>query len=303
MLQLPKIIRIPEKAYIQTLIVGGLTVQQVLDEMKRLQLSSPEDYLPDIYTELKMNIPEFFKTKQLPDEVVLEDIGVSPMYFYRFKKSVSDIRKLDGCEGAFKMLEDPQIRKFITALSLAGVNPTDIELLINGRYSIAYDSPDFQIYLKYFSNFEEWTYVDKEYYIERMTDTSLKAIMRKAALKGDRHYLVWLLGLGTDPHMSIEQVMRDMIGDTYFLFKENIKSIPDDALKFANLMLKLKDRIDESESRKRDTTTLLDEIKIKLLVSRTSETKQIIDIKDIDVQLPKVQQTPTNLQALNFENK
>ena len=181
----------------------------------------------------------------------------------------------------------------------------DIELLVKGRYEVSHDSPDFQNFLKYFANFEEWGYADREFFVESQRDAEFKMILKKAALKGDRHYLVWKLGLGTDPHMSLEQVFSDMLSDAYFTFKENVRLRPDDAQKFAQLALKIADRLDSSDARKKESHNLLDELKIKLVVENTSDKTEskITDISEVPVELPKrgTGGTSIALDKLKFE--
>ena len=294
-----KIIRVPEKLYIQTLIVGGMTPLMVVEECQRLNIDPPMNEMESIFREVKASLPDI----KNPDEYILETLEVSPMYYYRFNKPAPSATSLTGCEEALQMTEDPQLKKIITGLSLAGINPIDIELLINGRYHVTHEQQDFQNYIKYFANFEDWSYADKEAYVEKLKDVEFKNILRKAALKGDRHYLVWKLGLGTDPHMSMEQIFTDMMSDSYFTFKEYIKLRPDDAQKFAQLAIRLSDRLDQTKTKEKESHNLLDELKIKLEVESTDKTSHVIDLKDISIVLPKRTggSQSINLEGLKFE--
>ncbi len=293
-----KIIRVPEKLYIQTLIAGGMTPQMVLDELNHLNIEPPLNDMAAIVDELREVVPDLKSF----DEITLDALHLSPMYYYRFQKPTPSQVSIQGCEESFTILSDPRLRRIIQALALAGINPMDIELLINGRYEVTHDSPDFQMFLQYFCNFEEWGYVDREFFIESVKDAEFKSVLRKTVLKGDRHYLVWKLGLGTDPHMSLEQIFTDMLSDSYFTFKENIRLRPDDAQKFAQLAIRLADRLDASDSRKKETHNLLDELKIKLVVENTT-TNQIADVKDVNVELPKrgTGGTSIDLKGIKFD--
>ena len=294
-----KIIRVPEKLYIETLIVGGMSPEMVVSECQRLNIEPPLNELEDILNEVLATIPNI----KDPDEYALIALEIAPMYCYRFNKPAPSEISLAGCEEALKMTEDPQLKKIIIGLSLAGINPNDIELLINGRYHVTHEQPDFQNYIKYFANFEEWSYADKEAYVEKLKDAEFKNILRKAALKGDRHYLVWKLGLGTDPHMSMEQIFTDMMADSYFTFKENIKLRPEDAQKFAQLAIRLSDRLDQTKSKEKESHNLLDELKIKLEVETTDKKENVVDLKDISIILPKRAggNQSINLEGLKFE--
>jgi hypothetical protein len=300
MVNIKKVIRVPEKLYIQTLIAGGMTPVMIVEELQRLNIEPPLNDMAAIVNELRTTVPDLKNF----DEITLEALQLSPMYYHRFQKSAPVQTSLHGCEGAFLILADPRLRKMISALALAGINPIDIELLINGRYEVSHDSPDFQMYLKYFANFDEWGYADREFFVEAQKDAEFKMILKKAALKGDRHYLVWKLGLGTDPHMSLEQIFTDMLADSYFTFKENVRLRPDDAQRFAQLAIKLADRLDATDSKKKDTHNLLDELKIKLVVeSTTTEASKIADMTAMELELPKrgTGGTSIDLKGIQFE--
>jgi hypothetical protein len=286
-----KTIRVPEKLYIQTLIVGGFNAEKVIDELTRLRIDIPLADIENIIAEIKVVVPDLFTSGKALEDHEIETLNLFPMYYYRFQKTAPPSVDIAGCQNSLEMLEDPTLRKNITALSLAGVNPLDIELLINARYHVTWESQDFQNFIKFFANFDEWSYADREFFVEnRIKDAEYKLTLKKAALKGDRHYLVWKLGLGTDPHMSMEAVFTDMIADSYFTFKENIKARPDDAQKFAQLAIRLSDRLDKNESSKKESTSLLEELKIKLTVETTkpgSSENQVTEMSEIGLELPK----------------
>ncbi len=296
-----KTIRVPEKLYIQTLIVGGMTPQMVMDELTRLNIPIPTNDMENIVNELRTAIPRFFSHKEVPEESVMEELGLAPMYYYRFNKTYSG--SIDGCANALQMLEDPQIRKFVLALLLAGISLTDTELLINGRYSITWESNDFLIFAKYFFNFTDWTYADKDFYItQSVKDMALKQLLKTSALKGDRHYLVWKLGLGTDPQMSMEQIFQDMLSDSYFTFKENLKTNLDNSQKFAMLAIRLSDRLDQNDSKKREASSFKDELVIKLDIERSAPAADnIADASQISLELPQQHTTSVNLKDVKFE--
>jgi hypothetical protein len=298
MVNLKKVIRVPEKLFIQTLIVGGFTPAMVVEELQRLNLDVPTNEMSSIIDEIR-NVVSDLKSF---DDITLEALGLSPMYYYRFQKPAPSDISIYGCEGALKMLEDPQLRKLVTALTLAGINPIDVELLVNARYHATFESQEFQLYIKYFANFEEWGYADKAFFVDnRIKDAEFKVILRKAALKPDRAYLIWKLGLGTDPNMSMEQIFTDMLADSYFTFKENIKIRPDDAQKFAQLAIRLSDRIDSSNDKKKEVTSFAEDLHIKLVVENTQGEAKIADIKDVNIEIPRRQSQSLKLEDMKFE--
>lgn len=277
-------IRIPEKYYIKALMAGRMSAEQVLDDLAKLKIPAPPmELFKQLYDELKSSNEDFFNSPKtiVPSEDWLEDEGIAEMYALKFSRAVSNriAKKILGCQGALNMILDPNLKKYNYTLALAGMEQADVELIINARYSIAHDSPDFNAFFHYFCNFEDWTYADKELYMESSPD-GLKSIYR-IALKNDRSYLIWKLQLGTDPNLKYEEMLKDMLTDSYFLFKENVRIKPDDANKFAVLATKLADRLDGLAQDKDKGDDLLSKLKFKLEISSTQDNTPNTDIKSI----------------------
>lgn len=280
-------IRVPERKYIETLIIGGFNSDMIGEDLtnKKIQLPTPTQ-LKGIYEELTSD-PEFSTTK--PTQEWLESRGLIKMYSYRFKHGFDDV-SIAGLENSFRILEDPQMKKFMYSLSLAGIPDEDIELIVNGRYDITYESADFQAFTDYFCNFRSWGYTDKELYVSSVQDEDLKKIY-KLALKKDRYYLVWKLGLGTDPNVSFDQLLRDMMVDSYFMFKEKMKNFPDDAQKFGALAVRISNRLDSIEEAKKDSGDLLSDLKFKLVVERTDKEENIKNADELNLEMPEKKST------------
>lgn len=292
-------IRVPEKLYIQTLIVGKFNSAFVVDDLNSKKIRIPTDEMLSIRDEIVKSNPQYFQDQANtnPDDEWLERTELSPMYYYRFKKSTD--KSLQGIQGAFAMLEDPRMVKYIHTLTLSGVDQTDLELILNAKYNISFEPHDFEMFLKYFANYTGWTYTDKELFISSIQDSNLKSIY-KLALTGDRAQLIWELGLGTDPSVSFDDLLRDMLTDSYFYFKKKLKLNPEDAQKFATLAVKIADRLDKSKSEEQESQDILSEFKIKLRNSDTSKKDNDVpkDINELDVELP----TQTDLVIPNIES-
>ena len=293
------IIRVPEKKYIQTLIVGRMSATLVVDDIQSRRIAITPG-MKQIYSQLVTENPAYFQKDNIeePDPAWLESLGIAAMYAYRFKKA-TDV-SIMGCGGSFKMLEDPKMVRYINALGLAGINRTDIELILNAKYNISYESPDFDMFIEYFANYDGWSYGDKEMYINNeVANPELKAIL-KEALTGERARLIWELGLGTDPSASFDDMLQDMFTDSYFYFKKKLKFSPDDAQKFAQLSIKLADRMDQIKDKTREQTDLFSELKFKLDEESTGKrSTQVIDISEMDVVLPeRTEGKIMNLDAL-----
>ncbi len=148
------------------------------------------------------------------------------MYGYLYNKEVS--AGTLGIEGAFSLLNDPLMYRLITSLALAGITEEDIELIVNGKYNIHYTSEDIKEFLHYFFKVDGWSLNQKKDYVSGIKDQSLSRFY-KLALKGDKDYLVWKLGAA--PDKSFDHMLRDMMLDSYYNFKERSKVDPDTAQK------------------------------------------------------------------------
>lgn len=296
-----KIIRVPERKYIQTLIVGRTNASLVIDDLQSHRIPVPTNDMKALFDEVANSNPNYFKDASLtPEDEWLESLAIAPMYYYRFKKA-SDI-SLQGCEGAFKMLDDPKLVKHIHTLAIAGVPKDDIELILNSKYDISYETPDFTIFLHYFANYEGWTRTDKELYINTLQDQDLKK-QYKMAITEPRNRMIWEIGLGTDPNASFDDMLKDMFTDSYFYFKKNLKFNADDAQKFAALAVKLSDRMASLDETKKEQTDIFAEMKFKLVNEDTQESDKrnvaVKDISEMDVEIPeRTENKIQNLDAL-----
>lgn len=285
-----KVIRVPEKLYIRTLIMGRNNSSLIVDELNSHAIPLPqENAMKRIYEEVITSNPAYFQdAAQLATDEWIEQMDVHPMFYYRFKKAADAPMSIQGCKGAFKILEDPKIVRIIHALRLNGVPSEDVELVINAKYNIAFDSPDFDVFIKFFANYDDWTYQDKELYIQTTADPDLKKLL-KTALTSDRSQLVWELGLGTDPNASFDNMLREMTTDSFYLYKKNIKHNPDDATKFSQLFIKLMDRMEQNKEKEATSLDLFSELKLKLVTEDTKDKKKsnIVAKEDMDIEIPE----------------
>ena len=285
-------------------MAGRISSALFVDDLQTRKIAIPKERdILDLRNELVDSNPDYFASADAEaDPDWLQGWGLSPMFYFRFQKPTN--LSLKGCEGAYRMLQDPRMSKFMSLLSFGGVTQEDLEIILNARYNISFESEDYTMYLRYFSNYSDWTFADKELFSDSITDVDLRKLY-KLALKGDRAQLVWELGLGSDPTLSMDDLLRDMFTDSYFFFKKNVKLRPDDAQKFAGLAVKISDRLESMQDKKQSSQDLISELKVKLQNKNTlADPKQtIINIGDINVELP--QQTTeaiSDLQALMQED-
>lgn len=286
-----KTIRVPEKLYLRTLIIGRNNSALIVDELKSHNINLPdENAMKRIYEEVVTSNPAYFQDPaQQPTDEWIEQMDVQPMYYFRYNKAADSPVSVQGCRGAFKILEDPKIVRYIHALRLNGVPVEDIELVINAKYNISFESADFEVFIKFFANYQDWTYQDKELFIQNYAGEPDFKKLLKSALTSDRSQLMWELGLGTDPNASFDSMLREMTTDSFYLYKKNIKHDPDNATKFSQLFIKLMDRMEQNKEKEASAKDLFSELKIKLVTEDTKDKKKsnIIAKEDMDIEVPE----------------
>jgi len=154
-------------------------------------------------------------------------------------------------------------------MALALITDEDIELIVNGKYNMEYSSDDVQMFLKYFFNVGEWTLKDRQQYVKTINEPQLRKYY-KIALKGDKQHLLWKLGV--TPEKDFSDMLRDIAQDSYYNFKEQSKIRPDVAQRWANLTIKVTDRIDNIErERQSKSENLLDDFEFKIKTFSTDD--------------------------------
>jgi len=235
--------KIPHQNYILTLIAGKLTNPEILKDLQKNSLTPPPPKeVDDLRDKIRLGQEKYFLDKEPVSINWLKDLGIEAMYGYKFGQQV--VASLDGIEGSFKVLNDPNMYRTITALALGAVMPEDIELLINAKYDLEYSSRDLDMFLFYFFNVKGWSRYEKEDYVNNVKDLNLRAFY-SIALEEEKDFLMWKLGV--TPNKSFDQMLRDMTVDSYYNFKEQSTRNPEQAHRWGSLMLKVQERLDKVE--------------------------------------------------------
>lgn len=127
-------------------------------------------------------------------------------------------------KGAFKILNDPLMSRLVSSLAMANINSEDIELIVNGKYNVEYSHENVELFLKYFFDVASFSFAEKKMLVNAVTDPDLKRFYR-IALKGDKDYLLWKLGAA--PEKSFDSMLKDMMSDSYYNFKERSRVDPE----------------------------------------------------------------------------
>ena len=252
--------QIPYIKYLETLVVGRLKPAAIHEKLEELGLKFPLPGIQKVYNHFSSLQPDYFADPAESIETAwLSEWGLEKMFGHLFKVDVPS--GTDGIDGAFKVMNDPLMYRLITSMALAGITDEDIELIVNGKYNIEYASEDIQEFLHYFFNVAEWSIGDKQDFVAQVEIPELKKFY-KLALRGDKDYLLWKLGAA--PDRSFDLMLRDMMTDSYYNFKERSKGDPDLAQRWGALAIKLTDRIDRLEKDTGDKKDFFAEFNVKL---------------------------------------
>lgn len=258
--------KIPYIKYVEALVCSKCAKDTILSKIGEQEFFIPFDGTDQVHDTLAKINPDYILKNQ-PDPGWLMELGVDKM--------VSYIRKLDmpngtaGIEGAFRLLEDPLMYRLITSLALAKITDEDIELIVNGKYNINYTSEDITEFLHYFFNVKSWTLTDKVEYVDlAVTNNDLKKFY-KMALKGDKDHLVWKLGAA--PNKSFDSMLREIMTDSFYNFKESSKTNTDVAQKWGALALKTVEKLEKFDRDTKEKKDVFQEISFKLNKKKDAE--------------------------------
>jgi len=254
--------KIPFIKYVEALVCSKLTRDEILDRLNEPEFFAPFDGVDQVHATLAQINPDYI-TKNQPDPNWLMELGVDKMVGY--------LRKLEmpngttGIAGAFRLLEDPLMYRLITSLALAKITDEDIELIVNGKYNINYTSEDITEFLHYFFNVKSWSLSDKVEFVNETKSNDLKKFYL-LALKGDKDHLVWKLGAA--PNKSFDSMLREIMTDSFYNFKEQSKTNVDLAQKWGALALKTVEKLEKFDKDTKDKKDVFSEITFKLNKAR-----------------------------------
>jgi hypothetical protein len=170
-------------------------------------------------------------------------------------------------------------------LALAGFNDIDIELHTNGKYDIEHEAEDYVMYFRYFFSVAEWTLKKRRSYVfSRKWETQKETRLFKDALLGDKPRLLWQLGFA--PGIAMDEMLQDMINDSYFHFKKHVEDDEkEEAHKWASTLKTLATHLDKVSDDKAEQEDMYEEMLFK--VQGTDIDIDIINIEDTDAEVPE----------------
>lgn len=248
----------PHRKFVEALVCGKMASEDIANEMVRWGLPFQNSLITKSYTAFKDKDPPWYAGKSEdvnPD--LLKELKVAAMYGYIFNRGVDvDVTPV---EEAFSFLENRNIRTLLFAMSLAGMDSEEVELIINEKFEVNATSAGIDAFMFYFFNMDGFSYKEKEELEKGFTADVQSRRAFRWALKHDKQYMLWKLG--ANPNKSFDEMLRDMLTDSYFLFKEKSKSSIDDATKLGTLAVKLADRLERVMDNDRKADDMFSEFK------------------------------------------
>lgn len=257
--------KIPYIKYIEALFACKYPIDKIKSLLIEHALPSAanitDEILYKMYRTLASTNPDFFSNadEHVPNSVWLTDLEIQKFVAYELKLEIPE--GTAGIKNALEILKDKSMYDVISTLALGKIEDEDIDLIVNGRYNIHYESIDIKEFIHYFFNVYDWTLSDKKNLVASITDTKLKKLY-ELALEGDKDYLIWKLGIA--PNRSFDQMLREMMTDSYYNFKEKIKLDPDMAQKWGGLALRITDRIEKLTQESTTKKSILEDIQFIL---------------------------------------
>jgi len=257
--------KVPFIKYVEALIMCKYPPDKIMEDIHNLKVPLSDVFtfenLQQVYNSLKKEDKEnyFSSDASYPSPEWLRDLGV--IKFVAYDKKLEIPEGVFGIKGALELLKDPQMYMIISSIAMANASEEDIELIINEKYNIHYTLDDIKEFIRYFFNVYDWTLSEKRDYIQCVNDQTLVKYYN-LALEGDKDYLFWKLGIA--PDKPFDQMLRSMMLDAFYNFKEKMKLDPELAQKWGNLSLRITDRMERLDRETKEQKNLFDEIQFVL---------------------------------------
>lgn len=276
--------QIPHIKYIEALVVSKLPSHKIIENLEAYELECNKEAIAVIINTLRREKADYFKGEnpEPADPDWIRELDIIEMYSHLTDFVVDE--KALSVKKAFVLLSDPMMYRIITSLAFALITDEDIDLLVNGKFNREYSADDIKMFLKYFFDLTGWTLQDRQTYVNQVEDPQL-GYFYKTALKKDKPYLLWKLGVA--PEQDYGGMLKDMMNDAYYNFKEHSREKPEVAQKWGQLALKLTEKLNEYEQEKTETAGGADflanfEFKIKTTASDVEQKEEDVPhLKDL----------------------
>lgn len=141
---------IPHIKYIEALVVSRKTLEQILSQLEKYNLSIPDKAVAIIIKTLKDSNPTYFDPQdpEPADPDWITELGIEEMFSHLTGFHVAG--DFISPNKAFDLLSDPLMYRLVTAMALAKIDDQDIDMIANGKFNQEYAPEDIELFLKYF---------------------------------------------------------------------------------------------------------------------------------------------------------
>ncbi len=254
--------KLPYENLVKILIINKESPVAIIDTLKSMDFTLPlniTDLCKKIHKDLVAENPEYFAGTISLEDNWLKTIGLYELYYGHYGLTPDNKEDLNGFLGAKRIIEDPRMRRAIQAMALIKITQEDIELVLNAKYDFNFVPEEIEFFLNNYFNVNKWTLPQIKALVDIEPNKEFKE-MYLLALKGDKSYLMWKLGLS--PNKSYQEMLQDMMNDAYYLFKENSRPGQDNeaAIKWSNIAIKVAEKLDKSGKDEDEALTLFQSI-------------------------------------------
>lgn len=269
---------IPHLKYLEACTVLKWSPEKIQENFTEIGLEFNLKAAQIVYHTLKTEQPDYFANKEPLDIQWLEQLQIAPMYSYLTSTPLPG-HPTDHLKGAFNLLDDPLMYRLVTSLAITKLSDEDIELIASSRQNFSYGVEEIKEFLFYFFNLDNWTLKQRKTFVDSITEEQL-AKYYKLALKGEKEYLFWKLGV--NPDKPYDLMLNEMLQDSFFNFKEVAKIHPELAQKWATLAMRVADKLDKESKDQRNGVDGLDGIEfiIKTVDRRDETPRRLEDLED-----------------------
>lgn len=280
---------LPYENLVACLIIHQETPANLVDYLREHEFSIPSNIgtlCKNLNVKLHKQNREYFDNPNPaePPSSWLADMGIyglyHKMYGTPFEPEYRD--QIAGFDGALRILEDPKMRRAVQAMALADIDDDDIELMLNARYDITYAPNDIKFFLEHYFNVDGLRTPERKELVDAESNPEFKN-MYLIAMRGDKSYLLWKLGLA--PTKTYSEMMQEMMNDAFYMFKEKSRTgrQSEEAYRWSQLALKIAEKLDKHEKEEDDANNLFKGLDFGL---KTQEVPRILSMDELGEDAP-----------------
>lgn len=269
----------PHYKFMAAMIFGRKT-PNIAQDLEKWELPINPQAVNELYTILRKLNPKYFDgSEEVPNIPLIKKLSIEKLlaHYFDFDYLTDD---LDGVSDSFELLDNLETRKIITSLIMAKVPIDEIESIVNGKFEKGFNPQGFRLFEDYFFNLEGFSRKERSELDKTFAQDSDTKRNYKIALKSDKNLLLWKLGL--NPNKSMEEMLKEMFADSFYIFKEKQSYDLEGATKLGALAIRIAERLDRMKVFDDNAANLFEAIIFDVQASPTNN--QISEYTAADLQ-------------------